>query len=102
MIQIDDLIAAGATVVQRGGALEWPLIAYDSRLTSGGELFVALQTERADGHAFIADAVAAGASGILCAAAPDLLAPAVTVLTSPDVVATLGRWAAGRMAQVAP
>ncbi len=102
MITCDGLIAAGAAVIQMGPSQAWEQIAYDSRLTHPGELFVALHTERADGHAFIGDAVAAGASGVLCVEPPKFIDPRVTVLTAPDVLATLSRWAAQRVQAVRP
>jgi UDP-N-acetylmuramoyl-L-alanyl-D-glutamate--2,6-diaminopimelate ligase len=38
---------------------------HDSRLVSGGSLFVCVRGEHVDGHAFAADAVAAGAAALL-------------------------------------
>ena len=58
----------------------------DSRRAGPGDLFVALPGDRADGHAFVADAIARGASGVLvsrdvadagnaaCFVVPDVLA----------------------------
>lgn len=40
-------------------------IAVDSRRVAPGDLFVALRGERADGHTFIANAIANGATGVL-------------------------------------
>ncbi|HEY1011652.1 MAG TPA: alanine racemase [Herpetosiphonaceae bacterium] len=102
MVRLEDLLASGAVLAQRGACAAWPAIAYDSRLARPGDLFVAVQTERADGHAFIGDALAAGASGVLCVAPPANLPDAATVLTAPDVVAALGQWASSRLRQVAP
>src|SRR5207245_8956221 len=42
----------------------------DSRYVKPGVLFVALQGEQQDGHAFIPQAVERGATGILCSVAP--------------------------------
>ena len=59
----------GGTLVRRGvrpvrgGAV-------DSRLVEPGNLFVALDGERTDGHRFLAQAAAAGATAMLVAAAP--------------------------------
>jgi UDP-N-acetylmuramoyl-tripeptide--D-alanyl-D-alanine ligase len=44
--------------------------AVDSRLVTGGEVFVALPGERTDGHAFVADAVARGAAALIVARPP--------------------------------
>ena len=81
MIYLDDLIRAGAEVMQRGTSQEWRGFAYDSRLAQTDDLFVALQTERADGHLFIKEALAAGVSGIVCSHSPAHVPPDVTVLS---------------------
>ncbi|HMH47961.1 MAG TPA: UDP-N-acetylmuramoyl-tripeptide--D-alanyl-D-alanine ligase [Solirubrobacteraceae bacterium] len=61
--------AAGATVHRwpaAGAARGGPAgVAIDSRAVSGGELFVGLRGERADGGEHAADALAAGAWGVL-------------------------------------
>src|SRR6478672_1884117 len=49
---------------------EFAAFSNDSRTVSPGELFVALRTDKGDGHEFIDDAVARGAAGILCERAP--------------------------------
>ena len=67
-IRLEDVL--GAT----GGRLQGPAptasssitgASVDSRRISPGSIFVALSGERADGHAFIADALRAGASAVL-------------------------------------
>jgi UDP-N-acetylmuramoyl-L-alanyl-D-glutamate--2,6-diaminopimelate ligase len=55
-------------------------IADDSRSVGPGSLFVALPGERADGHAFVADAVARGASAVVverevAAGVPEIVVP---------------------------
>ncbi len=102
MIQTEDMVAAGAVLHQRGTVTAWQRFAYDSRLAQAGDLFVALKTERADGHGFIAEAVAAGASGVLCIHPPAHLPASITVLTTGDVLATTSRWASLRVRAVAP
>src|SRR5439155_1365314 len=67
--------------------------AVDSRLVRPGELFAALPGERTDGHRFLADAVKAGAAGLLVSEAPspaqlDSLGD-VSVVLLPDVTAGL-------------
>jgi UDP-N-acetylmuramoyl-L-alanyl-D-glutamate--2,6-diaminopimelate ligase len=55
---------AGARVT--GSLPPWvDAIASDSRTVRPGTLFVALRGERADGHAFLADAIARGASAVV-------------------------------------
>ncbi|MCO1655889.1 UDP-N-acetylmuramoyl-tripeptide--D-alanyl-D-alanine ligase [Pseudonocardia humida] len=56
-------------------------VEFDSRAVGPGALFLALPGERADGHAFAAAAVAAGASGVLAGREVD--APAVVVPPAP-------------------
>ena len=46
------------------GQVEITGIAYDSRRVKPGDLFVAVEGLRADGHAFVADAVASGAAAV--------------------------------------
>ena len=102
MISLEQLSAVGATLVQQGLATQWHQIAYDSRLARPGELFVALQTERADGHAFIEDACRAGVTGILCVEPPGYLPAHLTVLTTDHVLDTLARWAAQQVHALQP
>jgi UDP-N-acetylmuramoyl-tripeptide--D-alanyl-D-alanine ligase len=67
-----------ATGEERVGSVE-----FDSRAVAPGALFLALPGERADGHAFAAAAVAAGATGVL--AGHEVDAPAVIAPpASPD------------------
>jgi UDP-N-acetylmuramoyl-tripeptide--D-alanyl-D-alanine ligase len=63
--------------------------ACDSRLVTQGGMFAALRGNRADGHDYAAQALAAGAACILASRPVD--GPAVVV---PDVTAALGRWPA--------
>jgi UDP-N-acetylmuramoyl-tripeptide--D-alanyl-D-alanine ligase len=56
-------------------------VEFDSRAAGPGTLFLALPGERADGHAFAAAAVAAGAVGVLAGREVD--APAVIVPLAP-------------------
>jgi UDP-N-acetylmuramoyl-tripeptide--D-alanyl-D-alanine ligase len=57
--------ATGAEVLRRGAASTFSAIATDSRTLGGGELFVALRGPRYDAHRFVAEAVAAGAHGLI-------------------------------------
>jgi UDP-N-acetylmuramoyl-tripeptide--D-alanyl-D-alanine ligase len=65
-------VAAGATLVRRpAGELHKPgpeRVSIDSRALAPGELFVGLAGQRADGGAYAAQALAAGAWGVLVAA----------------------------------
>ncbi len=95
MLTLDALLAAAAPyspAVLCRGALEFTEAAYDSRNVRGGELFVAVRTPNADGHAHLADAVAGGATGCLVERdlQPEELGVAgATVVRVTDVLATL-------------
>ena len=55
-----------ATSTVRSGRVTFDSFCFDSRLVRPGQLFLAVKTERADGHDYIADACAGGAAGVLC------------------------------------
>ncbi|MBQ9726548.1 MAG: UDP-N-acetylmuramoyl-tripeptide--D-alanyl-D-alanine ligase [Kiritimatiellae bacterium] len=90
-----------------GAAAEGPLppsfpgVYTDTREAPEGRLFAALRGETFDGHAFAADAVAAGAAGVLAAADADL-PPGLPALRVPDTAAALRALAAGYRAKVSP
>ncbi len=65
-LPVDEVIrVTGATVVRRGRHRDFQGISTDSRTVRRGELFVALRGERFDGHAFVRQALASGAAGVL-------------------------------------
>lgn len=110
MIELTDLLDA------TGGALHGPAFArrfssflYDSRLLAqpgllnGAEpgpapIFVAVKSDKGDGHDYISDAVARGAGGVLCQQPRDLAAHGVTCVVVPDTRAALLAYA-GRALQ---
>lgn len=100
MIFVRDLLAAGARLAGPPRATAFADWCYDSRLMTPGACFVALRTPRADGHDFIAAAIAAGATGVLCRWAP--ASAGVTVLLADEPQAVLQRWAAARLTATAP
>src|SRR6202171_1586107 len=55
--------APGATL-EGNGDVEITGIAYDSRRVKPGDLFVAVEGIQVDGHAYVADALKAGAAAI--------------------------------------
>jgi UDP-N-acetylmuramoyl-tripeptide--D-alanyl-D-alanine ligase len=61
--------ATGGTTL-RTGSRPMRKAAVDSRRVTPGQLFVALPGERTDGHAHLAEAVAAGATGVLVSRGP--------------------------------
>ncbi|MEO6029254.1 MAG: UDP-N-acetylmuramoyl-tripeptide--D-alanyl-D-alanine ligase [Candidatus Binatia bacterium] len=95
--------ATGADVVRRGTALEFSRVATDTRALRGGELFVALKGEQHDAHDFVANAVAAGAAGVVVdrpIALPDGVD--VTVLQVTDTLHALQSLAADLRRRAAP
>ncbi|MBV9812841.1 MAG: UDP-N-acetylmuramoyl-tripeptide--D-alanyl-D-alanine ligase [Acetobacteraceae bacterium] len=73
-------------------------VSIDTRTLAPGDLFVAL-SDRRDGHAFVADALARGAAGALVSRRPEDVAPDSPLLLVPDTLAglhALGRFARAR------
>ncbi len=88
-LSADDLVAAtGGRLLRRserrvrGGAV-------DSRLVTPGCLFVALTGDRTDGHRFLAEAAAAGATAMLVGREPDVDAGDVALEALGDVTVVL-------------
>lgn len=93
MIHLHDLLDASR------GQLAGPPVAetfvdfcFDSRRVHPGELFVAIKTDRGDGHHYIADAVAGGATGILCTHPPTFDTSGLTIIVTHSVEDALMRW----------
>ncbi len=57
--------ATGGTVVAGAAGRDVGSISIDSRTLAAGDFFLAIRGERFDGHAFVADALAKGASGVM-------------------------------------
>jgi UDP-N-acetylmuramoyl-L-alanyl-D-glutamate--2,6-diaminopimelate ligase len=53
-------------------------IEFDSRLVEKGDVFVAIRGTQTDGHDYIENAVAKGASAVVCETLPEIVAEAVT------------------------
>ena len=62
--------ATGGTLVDAPREMHLDRLVTDSRQAGPGALFVALTGEAMDGHRFLPDAIAAGASALLCREAP--------------------------------
>jgi UDP-N-acetylmuramoyl-tripeptide--D-alanyl-D-alanine ligase len=72
--------ATGGRLIGADADLALDRLVIDSRQAMPGSLFVALVGETTDGHRFLAKAVEAGASAVLCQSAPaDLVVPRVEV-----------------------
>ena len=95
MIRLDDLRAAdpGLRILGPAHAGRFPRFCFDSRLVEFGDLFVAVRTERGDGHEFTAEAVAGGARAVLVDD-PDAVPDGCPGLVVDDTVATLERYGA--------
>ncbi len=109
MILLEDLLdgaaGEGAQVLGEVRSREFQGFAYDSRNVQGGEMFVAVRTERADGHDFIADACRCGAAGVLLERRPasaGRLEAGVTCVAVRDTRAALRAWAGYVLRRQAP
>lgn len=71
----------------------------DSRQATRGDLFVALRGTERDGHEFVCDAVAHGATGVLVSKPPEALGVDVAAFVVPDTLAALQRLATARREQ---
>jgi UDP-N-acetylmuramoyl-tripeptide--D-alanyl-D-alanine ligase len=71
-IPLESLVAAVGGRVVGGGAKHFRGVSVDSRRTAPGSLFVALSGERVDGHAYVVDALRAGAVAALVERPVDL------------------------------
>jgi UDP-N-acetylmuramoyl-tripeptide--D-alanyl-D-alanine ligase len=93
----DDLarLTGGRLLARSGGPIRGAAV--DSRVVEPGQVFVALPGERADGHAFLADAIARGAAALVVTRPvpnPAALGD-VTIVRVADGLAALGALAAG-------
>ncbi len=79
-----------------GGDLGVPVtgVSIDSRTLSVGEAFFAIRGHHLDGHAFVRDAAARGASCLVVHHLPDEIPPDVPVILVDDTTRALGRLAA--------
>lgn len=94
MIKLSDMLAAsGGRLAGAPDANTFADFCFDSRRVNPGELFVALKTDRGDGHLYMADAVAGGATGLLCQQPPAFESSGITVIITPSVEDALMRWA---------
>jgi alanine racemase len=91
MILLDDLLAAtGGQLHGPAGVIIFESFCFDSRVVRPGQLFIAVKTERADGHDYIAGACAGGAAGVLCQLPMDACATCIVV---PDTRQAIQDWA---------
>lgn len=94
MIYLDDLLdGTGGQIHGSVQARTFANFCFDSRRIQPGELFLAVKTERGDGHDYILDACRDGAAGVLCERPPDLSRFAATCIVVPDTQRALQDWA---------
>jgi UDP-N-acetylmuramoyl-tripeptide--D-alanyl-D-alanine ligase len=95
LFTVQDVVRAthGALI---GGDLGIPVtgVSIDSRTLSVGEAFFAIKGHRLDGHAFLSDAAARGASCLVVHHLPDELPATAPVVLVDDTTRALGRLAA--------
>ncbi|MBA3532578.1 MAG: alanine racemase [Ardenticatenales bacterium] len=93
MITLDAILAVtGGHTVGAVHESTFRSFAFDSRLVQPGELFVAVKSERGDGHDYIAEACARGATGILAQYPVELDAYEVTYVLVEDTQWALQQW----------
>jgi Alr-MurF fusion protein len=94
MIALDDLLAAtGGQLHGRVYATGFQGFAFDSRLVRPGELFLAVKTERGDGHDYIQEACERGAAAVIAQHPVELHDCRATMILVDDTQAALQRWA---------
>jgi alanine racemase len=93
MISLYDILeAADGQLFGEAVASIFADFCYDSRRVNPGELYVALKTERGDGHHYMQDAVDRGAAGIMCTHPPTFDTDGLTVIVMRSVERALMRW----------
>ncbi len=94
MIQLDDLLnASGGRLFGPAVATEFDAFCFDSRRIEPGQLFLAVRTDKGDGHDYIRDAIRGGATGLLCQEPLGLDDHPVTCIVVPDTERALVSWA---------
>ena len=95
MIRLDDLAAANPGLVELGPVHtgRCPRFCFDSRLVEAGDLFVAVRTQRGDGHDHVAEAFARGAQVVLVDD-PAVVPEGCPALVVDDTVAAMERYGA--------
>lgn len=103
MIHLADLLAAtGGTVHGPVSAEAFSDFCYDTRLLNRGELFLAVVTDKGDGHDYVLEAARKGAAGVLCQQPFDLEPYGVTCVVVDDSREALLSWARYMLDKLAP
>src|SRR5438552_15814576 len=86
MINLYDILeAADGQLLGDPAAILFTDFCFDSRRVREGELFVAVKTDRGDGHNYMWEAVQGGATGIMCNHPPDFETNNITVIVMRNV-----------------
>jgi len=93
-VKLSDLIGRDGAFDARFAALDVSGIASDSRQVKRGDLFVAVPGNKADGLAFVPQAIAAGAAAVMAERAPGNLAANIAFVRTDNVRRALARAAA--------
>ena len=93
-MKLSDLIGRDGAFDARFAALDVSGIASDSRQVKRGDLFVAVPGNKADGLAFVPQAIAAGAAAVMAERAPGNLAANIAFVRTDNVRRALARAAA--------
>jgi len=94
MIYLDDILkSTKGRICGSIFAQEFDDFCYDSRILKPGELFLAVKTEKADGHDYIEEVSRDGAAGVLCQREIDLSRYGVTCIQVGDTQQALIQWA---------
>lgn len=103
MISLADLLTAtGGSVYGPVHCQEFSDFCYDTRLLRPGELFLAVITDKGDGHDYVLDAARLGAGGVLCQHPMDLAPWPVTCIVVDDSRQALVDWARHTLRRLAP
>src|SRR5579864_4850902 len=79
---LDEILeATGGTLISGPATRTFAHLHTDSRQVVSGGLFIALRGEQRDGHAFIEEALARGAGGIVCQLPPQEAVPTASIVT---------------------
>jgi alanine racemase len=94
MIYLDDILkSTEGRICGQVFAQEFSDFCYDSRILEPGELFLAVKTEKADGHDYIEEVCQDGAAGVLCQREMDVASYGVTCVQVADTQHALTQWA---------
>lgn len=93
MISLYDILeAADGQLFGEASAEIFSDFSYDPREVKPGQLYVALKTDKTDGHHFMEDAVKRGAAGIMCTNPPTFDTEGLTIIVMRSVEDALMRW----------